>query len=123
MDYLYYLIYFIVVFIIIFLCDYLIMKKPYLNKKKKKKDNEVFELTYIVSKFKLDKSKLNIKRCLIEFSLMNAFIISFTVVVLYILDLFIIWQFLIGFILLVGLIYSIYEIYGNILVKKGYIKK
>ena len=54
---------------------------------------------------------------------MNAFIISFTVVVLYILDLFIIWQFLIGFILLVGLIYSIYEIYGNILVKKGYIKK
>ena len=38
-------------------------------------------------------------------------------------DLYIVWQLLIGFVLLFALIYSLYEIYGRHLVKKGYQKK
>lgn len=124
MDYLYYLVVFIIVFIIVFIGDFFIMKRSYYDSisnkgKKKSKNNDVFELNYIVSKFKLDKKKLNIKRCLIEFSLINSFIISFTAIVLNMLDLYFIFKIFIGFILLMGLIYSVYEIYGKLLVKKG----
>ncbi|MCR5787938.1 MAG: hypothetical protein K6G37_02520, partial [Bacilli bacterium] len=53
-------------------------------------------------------------------SLINGFIISVTVTVISNIKLHIAWQLLIGFALVFGLIYSVYEIYGRHLVKKGW---
>ena len=125
-----YIIYFLLVFIIVFLGDYLIIKKPIYDslnnkqKKNKKKDKlrDIFELNYIITKFNLDKKKMPIKKCLLHFTLINALIISLTVTILSMLDIFVGWKFLIGFILLFGLIYAIYELYGNMCIKKGWKK-
>lgn len=127
-----YIVYFIVVFVLIFLGDLLLIKKPIFdslnNKKKKKKSKkkdkvrDIFELNYIITKFNLDKKKMPLKKCIIHFSLINALIISLTVTILSMLDIFVGWQFLIGFILLFGLIYSIYELYGRMCVRKGWSK-
>lgn len=129
-NFLEYVIYFLLVFIIVFIGDFFIIKKPIyesLNnkqKKNKKKDKlrDIFELNYIITKFNLDKKKMPIKKCLLHFTLINALIISLTVTILSMLDIFIGWKFLIGFILLFGLIYAIYELYGNMCIKKGWKK-
>lgn len=125
-----YIIYFLLVFIIVFLGDYLIIKKPIYDslnnkqKRNKKKDKlrDIFELNYIITKFNLDKKKMPIKKCLLHFTLINALIISLTVTILSMLDIFVGWKFLIGFILLFGLIYAIYELYGKMCIKKGWKK-
>ena len=125
-----YVIYFLLVFIVVFIGDFFIIKKPIYDslnnkqKKNKKKDKlrDIFELNYIITKFNLDKKKMPIKKCLLHFTLINALIISLTVTILSMLDIFIGWKFLIGFILLFGLIYAIYELYGNMCIKKGWKK-
>lgn len=122
-----YVIYFLVVDLMIFLLDFLFLKLPLyrkLNKKKKgnTKLKDVFELSYIITKFKLDKNKMPIKKCLLACSVINAFIIGFTVTVISFLDIATIWQFLIGFVLLFALIYALYEIFGMFCVRKGWIK-
>lgn len=129
-NFLEYVIYFLLVFIIVFIGDFFIIKKPIYDslnnkqKKNKKKDKlrDIFELNYIITKFNLDKKKMPIKKCLLHFTLINALIISLTVTILSMLDIFIGWKFLIGFILLFGLIYAIYELYGNMCIKKGWEK-
>ena len=129
-NFLEYVIYFLLVFIIVFIGDFFIIKKPIYDslnnkqKKNKKKDKlrDIFELNYIITKFNLDKKKMPIKKCLLHFTLINALIISLTVTILSMLDIFIGWKFLIGFILLCGLIYAIYELYGNMCIKKGWKK-
>ena len=129
-NFLEYVIYFLLVFIIVFIGDFFIIKKPIYDslnnkqKKNKKKDKlrDILELNYIITKFNLDKKKMPIKKCLLHFTLINALIISLTVTILSMLDIFIGWKFLIGFILLFGLIYAIYELYGNMCIKKGWKK-
>jgi purine-cytosine permease-like protein len=122
------LILFVILFIIIFIGDYFFIKRRYLkringkSKKKNKKNNELTEIAYLVGKFKLDKSKLNYNKLLIEISLINAFIISFVCVVVMLIRINVILQLLIGFVLLMGLIYALYELFGRYLVKKGFDK-
>ena len=120
------LIIFGLLFIIIFIVDYFFIKRKYLKrlydkrKKKRKKNNELMEISYLVSKFNLDKDKLNLKKLLILVSMINAFIISFVSVVVMLIRINIILQLFIGFVLLMALIYALYEILGRHLVKKGY---
>ena len=78
------------------------------------------EIEYLVHKFKLDKKLLPMKKLLLEIAFINALIISFVAVIIMLIDINIILQLIIGFILLMALIYSLYEILGNHLVKKGY---
>ncbi len=117
---------FLVLLLIIFLVDYFLVKrrylKKYLGKKESKKNNELMEISYLVAKFNLDKSKLNMHYLLIEISLINAFIMSTVIVIMLVLNIFILLKLLIGFILLFALIYSMYEILGRRLVKKGMTK-
>ncbi len=115
---------FLILFIIIFTVDYLFIKRRYLKrlngkKKRKKKDNELMELSYLVAKFKLDKSKLPLNKLLVVISLINAFIISIVSVTVLLLDTYTIVRLLVGFVLLMGLIYSLYEILGRILERRG----
>ena len=118
---------FLILFIIIFTVDYLFIKRRYLKrlngkKKRKKKDNELMELSYLIVKFKLDKSKLPLNKLLVIISLINAFIISIVSVTVLLLDTYTIVRLLIGFVLLMGLIYSLYEILGRILERRGFSK-
>ena len=110
-------------FIIIFIIDYFFINRKYLRKSKKnKKARELTEISYLVSKFNLDKDKLNMNKLTIIIAIINAFIIALVSVLVMLIKVFIVLQLLIGFILLIALIYSIYERLGRTLVKKGYEK-
>jgi len=114
------LIYFGVVFIIVSLV-YLL----FINKRRLKKENikDMKEVSYIISKFKLNPKVMNLKSIVITIGFINAFIIAFVSMIVAMIPLQIILQFMIGFVLLFALVYSLYEIYGRILVYKGWTKK
>ena len=111
---------FILIFIFIFLIDYIINRSHYSKRKKNKKskNKDIMEISYLVEKFNLDKKKLPINKLL----LLIALIISITSLTVILCNTFLILQLVIGFVLLLGLIYAIYEITGRILVKRGYSK-
>ena len=113
------LLFFFVVALIIFAFDYFFVLRRKL-KSKKIKNEEIMEISYLIAKFKLDKNKILYKPMCLYIALINGFIMSFVVTVISNIKLKMMWQLLIGFVLLFGLIYSIYEIYGRILVKKGF---
>ncbi len=115
------------VFIAVFLVNFLwIFKRGNIKKQKKKKKNKKLEdfvgLSYLIPKFKLDINKMNLNYVFFMVSLINAFIISFVFMVVTIIPWNVGFSMLLGFVLLFGLIYALYEIYGRILVKKGWSK-
>ncbi len=110
-------------FLGLFLVVYLITYFMNLRKWKKKKYKKIGELNYLLLKFQLDLSKLNVRKMIIWFSLLDAFIMAFVTTFITIIDIDMIWQMLIGFVLLFVLIYALYEIYGRHLVNQGYQKK
>lgn len=113
------LFFFLGVFLIVYVITYIFN----LRKFKKKKSIKIGELNYLVIKFQLDVSKLNVRRMILYFSLIDAFIISFVTTFITVVKWNMIWQMICGFVLLFLLIYAFYEIYGRHLVKKGYQKK
>lgn len=123
------LIWSIVLFLLLFLVNYfLVFKNGYNNikKQKKKKKNKKIEdfigLSYLIPKFNLDVNKLNLNYVFIMVSLMDAFIISVVFFVIISISWDIGFSLLLGFVLLFGLIYSLYELFGRSLVKKGWSK-
>ena len=110
-----YIFIFIVIFLVTFIMDLL--------KIKKKKIKKIGEVQYLVNKFKLDINKINYKRTCLIISLINAFIIATVTLIIFVIDTAMTLQLLVGFVLLFSLIYVMYEIYGRILIKKGYQKK
>ena len=117
------------VFIVVFLINFLlIFKRGYENikkqksKKKNKKLEEFVGLSYLIPKFKLDINKMNLNYVFFMVSLIDAFIISFVFVVITIIPWDMGFSMLLGFVLLFGLIYALYEILGRVLVKKGWSK-
>ena len=117
------LIVFGLLFIIVFVFDYFFVKRRYLKKKKKgRKKSELIEIAYLVGKFQIDIDKVKMNKLLIVTSLINAFIIALVSVTILLIRINIFLQLIIGFILLLALIYSLYEILGRHLIKKGYVK-
>lgn len=117
------------VFIVVFLINFLwIFKRGYENikkqksKKKNKKLEEFVGLSYLIPKFKLDINKMELNYVFFMVSLIDAFIISFVFVVITIIPWDMGFSMLLGFVLLFGLIYALYEILGRVLVKKGWSK-
>ena len=117
------------VFIVVFLINFLrIFKRGYENikkqksKKKNKKLEEFVGLSYLIPKFKLDINKMDLNYVFFMVSLIDAFIISFVFVVITIIPWDMGFSMLLGFVLLFGLIYALYEILGRVLVKKGWSK-
>ena len=109
--------FFLVVFLIVFVVNYLTSVK----KIKKRKKLELVD--YVVVRFKFSSKKIKARKMVLTISLINAFIISSVATCITMLDISFIWQFMIGFVLVFALIYSLYEIYGRYLVKKGYGKE
>lgn len=122
---------FIILMIIVYIVDYyfinkrkltLIKNKGVTKKGKKKKVKNISEIDYLVGKFKLNSKKLNKEHVIIWISLINSFIIASVSSVVMLMPFEIMWQLLIAFVLLFGLIYALYEIYGRYL-KKMEVKK
>ena len=125
----FYLGFFGVVYVLVFIVDYFFINKRKYNmmfkhqkdgKRKKKEIKEFGEVNYLVSKFKLDKKKIDYKSVIFWTAIINSFIISFVSTVISAIPAKIIWQLAVGFVLIFILIYALYEIYGRILVKKGW---
>ena len=118
---------FIALFMIVFVVDYFLINKRKLNliknkgvtkKGKRKKIKNISEVDYLSAKFKLDTKKLDMDKMIIVISIINAFIISIVSSVIMLMPFAIMWQMIIAFVLLFGLIYALYEIYGRHLKKK-----
>ncbi len=113
------LLYFGIIFIIVLLVYIFIIRKRRL---KKLNYNNMGEVSLLLIKYKLDVKKINLNQILIVTSFLNAFIIAFVCMIISALPLKLIWQMMIGFVLLFGLVYASYEIYGRSLIKKGWQK-
>lgn len=116
------LLFFFIFAILIFIFDYVFVLKRKL-KSKKFKNEEIMEISYLINKFNLDTNKVLYKPMCLYCALFNGFIISGVGTVIHNIKLNYGFRFLIGFVLLFGLIYSVYEIYGRILIKKGWQRK
>ena len=91
-------------------------------KKRKTKNNDILEVRFLMIAYNLKKEKLLKKKILLIISILDAFIISSVFITIQLLPWATIWKLLLGFVLLMGLIYAIYNIFGRILVKRGYDK-
>ena len=118
------IIFFLLVFIIVFLIDFYFIAK---NRPKRKKGSKVkvkvtdrltTEGMYLMSRFNLDDKKVNLHMLDFYISIINAFIIAFVSTGISLINVNVIFQLLIGFVLLFALIYAIYEIFGRHLKKK-----
>ena len=115
--------FFMALMFIVFFVDYYFIMRRRLKEKSKKKKEQMMEIVYLTSKFNLDKNKIHYKPVLLWCALINGFIISLVSTIIVNIKLHMMWQLLIGFVLLFALIYAIYEIYGRHLVRKGWKKK
>lgn len=126
------LIYWFLIFLLISIMYYIFLKRKYnvyVGKKKNKREAkklllDTMELSYLISRFSLDVKKMNLLMCIRYIALINGIIIATTTTLVYYLPFTkIFWQLAVGFVLLLGLIYSLYEIFGRLLVKRGWKKK
>ena len=108
----------VIFFCVLFIVFYLIYYFIFDDMLKKEKYTKISELTFLVSKFKLEKKKMDYKKCLKGVAIINGFIISFTITIIDILPINIMFKLGVAFVMLMGLIYSLYMLYGRYLQKK-----
>lgn len=108
------IIYFIIVYLGTFLLYVLILNRKRKNYKDAK--NQI-EVAYLINKFNLDKKKTSYKTIKWCITFINPFIISITFVTIVSIESFVL-SLILGFIIMMMLIYSLYEIIGRILKKK-----
>ncbi len=107
---------------IYFLSSYILMLLIYIlfiNRRRKtyKEGKKAPEIDYIIKKFKLDPNT-NYKKLKWIITFINPLIISLTFIVVINIKSFTL-GILVGFVIMVGLVYSLYEIIGRILKKRG----
>ena len=108
-------IYFLVAYIIIFLIYVLVINR---KKKTYKETKENIEVQYLVKKFNLDKRKIKYSTLKWYINVVNPLIIATTFVIVTNIES-LLWGILIGFVVMMALIYSVYELLGRILKKRG----
>lgn len=108
-------IYFLGAYVIIFLIYVFVINR---KKKTYKETKENLEVQYLVKKFNLDKRKVKYSTLKWYINFINPLIISTTFVIVTNIES-LLWGILVGFIVMMTLIYSIYEIVGRILKKRG----
>ena len=86
------ILFFLIVFVLIYFVTY--------RKYKKKKYQSIGEYHYLVMKFHLKEKDLNIQSMLLYISILDALIIAFVTTFITSLEIGIMWQMLIGFVLL-----------------------
>jgi ABC-type maltose transport system permease subunit len=109
-----YLLLFVISFLIVYLVYYLIVVA-------RKKGVEAFktgkQVMFFKNAYKLDLEKLDYKKFANSLSLVNAFIIAFTVTIIELIDGFV-FKLLVGFVILIPLILICYYVLGKIYKKK-----
>lgn len=106
--------FFVVLFLLVFVTIYI----HNLRKVKKNKTDSIGELNYVIKKFKLDKKRINYKKEIRMVSFLDSFIIASVGTFVTSLEIAIFLQLGLGFLLLLALIYALFEIYGRHLVRK-----
>ena len=106
--------FFVVLFLLVFVAIYV----HNLRKVKKKKQDMIGELNYVIKKFKLDKKRINYKKEIRVVALLDSLIIASVGTFVTSLEIAIFLQLGLGFILMLALIYALFEIYGRHLVNK-----
>lgn len=109
-------IFFMAVFLLIFIIDFYVVSKE--KNKKKKIEKMTSQDLYIIKKFDLDVTLFSLRTLNFHISIINAFIIAFVSTIVSITSFHIGVQLAISFVLLFGLIYSLYELYGRYMKKK-----
>ncbi len=110
----FYVMTFIIAFIIIYFVYYFIFD----DLLKKEKYTKISELVLLTKKFNLDKKKMDYRSALNGVSIINAFIMSFTMAFVLWIPIPDLFKLLVAFIIIIILIVSIYMIYGKMLSKK-----
>lgn len=105
------------IFIIMFMVVYAVYYFIFDDMLKKEKYTKISELVLFTNKFNLDKKKIDKKSLLSGVALINAFIMSFTATITMVLP-FGYVNFIIAFIIIMVLIFSMYFTYGKYLNKK-----
>ena len=108
------LIFFVVVFAVAYFVYYMIFD----DKLKKEKYTKISELVLITKKFKIDKKKMDYRKCLKGVAMINAFIIAITVVVVDLIGITNILWLPIALVMLFSLLIICYYTYGKICEKK-----
>ena len=112
------IIYFVVSYLIIFLLYSLVIN---IKKKSYKDATKQMDILYLVNKFKLNTKKTKYNTLKWITNIINPLIISITFIIVTNIKSFIL-GIMIGFLVMMMLIYSIYEIIGRILKKKEFDK-
>ena len=108
------LIFWLICFVVVYLLYFLLVVN---NKKKLKKYHDSTEIKFLKNKFKIDIEKIGIKKLANIMALVNAFIISTTILIIEIINNLIL-KMIVGFIILIPFILITYTLVGRTLVKK-----
>lgn len=101
---------YIIVFTIIFILNYFL----FIRKKVKLNKNKVpMELNYLIALYNIDIKKINYKKFVYTYSLINTFIVATIYIIIVYLVKSLIWQIIIGIILLALLIIICYGLLGR----------
>lgn len=116
------IIFFIVVYLLVFIFCYFFAGKLRSKSKDKDKNKTTFKMmnegTFLIKRYNLDDTKIDLKKMNFGIANCNALIIAFTSTFISAIDIKIYYKFAIAFVLLFALIYAIFEIYGRYLNKK-----
>ncbi len=112
----------VIFFGILFVVFYLLYYFIFDDMLKKEKYTKISELVFLTRKFNLDKKKMDYKKCLNGVAIINAFIIAITATLVDLIKIDIIFVLGIAFVILMGLIFICYMLYGKYLNKKWGIK-
>ncbi len=105
---------FVGVFLIVML-----VYKLFINKRRKEYENlkKSNEVRMIIDKYHLNMKKITYKKLLNTVTITNSFIIAFTSVIIIYIDK-LVWGIMIGFVMLMVLSYSLYDLIGRYYKKK-----
>lgn len=106
------------IFIMSFLITFIFYSVMFNRKKIKNKKKEVLEAKLLINKYKLNIKKIKYKNLLFIISIINSTIVAFTFTAVFYVKNYLVGL-LIGFILLIILTCSLYEITGRYYQKKG----
>lgn len=105
------------IFAIMFMIVYAVYYFIFDDMLKKEKYTKISELVLFTNKFNLDKKKIDKRKLLNGVALINAFIMSFTATITMLLP-FGYFNFVIAFVIIMVLLFSMYFTYGKYLNKK-----
>lgn len=109
---------YIMVFILAFLLVFIFYSIMFSRKKVKNKEKNIAEVNLLIKRYKLDMRKIKYKNLLFTISIINSTIIALSFTAVFYVENYLL-SLLIGFVLLIVLTYSLYEIVGRHYQKKG----